>query len=227
MLRRPNPYRAAALATVSSYPTLPGVYYGFTPARALGPQTEGLAGALSTTPRLGEVLVVPGSTVPTSGQDVLARWTGTRWVSDAFGVPVTTGHTLAGCPCATTPDTLTMTVNDPTKNFGIFHSCTIVFTSPVPSPFASLALGSFAWISTASFTDQFSANPFWYYFTCSQGYYALSRIYPKTGSGPAFLDSVRMKWLAGFGTNTCDPFNLDDGLMFAGGDTSETVVITG
>jgi hypothetical protein len=119
-----------------------------------------------------------------------------------------------------------MTVSNPSSNYGIFQNCTLQYNSQVPSPLASLALGTSAYLSTQSFTDKLSTNPFWYYFFCYQGYYALSRVYANTSLGPGYVDSIRYRWVAGLSGNTCAPFLLGNGSIFSGGDSSCVVTLT-
>jgi hypothetical protein len=219
--------RVGVLESPAGVGALPA-FYPFYDAKTGGTQTEGSNGTIAAyTGTSPEVLLLPGYTASSYTDDALCEWTGTRWVSDRFGVPLGTGTVIPGCPCNPVPSPLTMTVSNASKNYGIFQNATLQYYSPVPSQFSTLSLGTFAYLSTSSFTDQFSTNPFWYYFTCYQGYYALSRVYPKTSTGPAYVDSIRYRWLAGSFGNTCSPFSLTSGAIFAGGDSSCVVTITG
>ena len=206
-------------------PTTTGVYFATHPVDLLGDETEGGAGTLTPDTSTTMYVYVVGSKAPEEGDNLTAHMVGQRWVAERMNKGPE-GVFIPGCPCDSVPKTLTMSVSKPTSNFGIFQPCTLQYYSPVPTQFAGLALGSWAWLSTQSFTDQLSPTPFYYYFTCFQGYYALSRVYPKTSTSPAYVDSIRYRWLAGYLGNTCTPFLLSSGLIFTGGDASCKVTIS-
>jgi hypothetical protein len=206
-------------------PTLTGEFFSINPVDITGAEIEGRPGTLSTDTSRSWLVYVVGSKAPTAGDYLVCHFTGNRWVAERTNRGPS-GQFIPGCPCASVPSTLTMSVSKPLSNYQIFHNCTLQYYSPVASDYAKLALGSFAWLSTETFTDQFSTNPFRYYFSCYQGYYALSRVYAKTNAGPAYVDSIRYRWLAGFFGNTCAPFLLTSGSIFSGGDASCIVTIS-
>ena len=206
-------------------PTSTGVYFSVNPVDITGLETEGEPGIESVDTSRSLLTYVVGSKVPVAGDYLICSFTGNRWVAERMAKQPT-GVFIPGCPCVSIPQTLHMSVSKPTSNYGIFQNCSLQLFNPVPSQFTMLSLGTFAFLSTTSFTDQFSTNPFWYYFSCYQGYYALSRVYAKTNSGPAYVDSIRYRWLAGFFGNTCSPFLLSSGSIFSGGDASCVVTIS-
>jgi hypothetical protein len=206
-------------------PTSTGVYYSMHPVDVGGSEGEGNPGVLSVDTSRSFLAYVIGPKAPVAGDSLACWFLGNRWVAERLSRQAT-GVFLPGCPCTSVPRTLQVSVSKPNSNGHIFHPATLQYYSPVPSQFSSLALGSFAFLSTTSFTDDFSANPFWYLFGCFQGYYALSRVYPGSSTGPAFRDSVRYKWLIGFTGNTCSPFLLSNGVIFSGGDASCVVTMS-
>ena len=219
-----SPKRLVCVFAEHTIPTTTGVYFAARPVDVLGSESEGEPGTLTTSTDTMYVYVI-GSKAPVEGEYLTAHFVGNRWVAERMNKGPA-GVFIPGCPCASVPETLTMTVSKPLSNYQIFHNCTLQYNSPVPSDYTKLSLGSFAWLSTATFTDQFSTNPFRYYFGCYQGYYALSRVYAKTNAGPAYVDSIRYRWLAGFFGNTCTPFYLQSGSIFSGGDASCVVTIS-
>lgn len=132
---------------------------------------------------------------------------------------------LFGCPCAV-PLTLTMTVTNSSANFHIFHDATLQWQT-TPGGLAGLGGGANAMLSTATFTDDSSTNPFRYFFFCASAYFCLARVYEQSPYGSPYLEQIRYRWLAGASGNTCSPFSLTNGIIFTGGDSATTIAITG
>lgn len=205
--------------------SLPATYACFLTAAREG-ASEGSAGFVGVDTSRVVYITVVGGKAPLAGDLVIARRVGHAWVGESYGIFTKPVVSVPGCPCTTMPTTLTMSVNLPMSNHGIFQNCTIQYYSPVPSQFASLAPGPYAFLSTVSFTDDSLADPFWYYLNCFQGNYVLSRIYVQSFFGSAFRDSIRYRWIIGFPGNTCSPFLLSNGVIFAGGDATCVVTIS-
>jgi hypothetical protein len=66
--------------TQTSYPTTTGVFYACVPVDVGGTESEGSSGSLGAGTARMFVLVI-GSTVPTSGKDLIADCVGGRWIS--------------------------------------------------------------------------------------------------------------------------------------------------
>lgn len=209
-----------------SIPTsLPAVFAAHPVPRVTGVEKE--AGSYSAAPATGTTVYVTvfGSHAPAAGDLLVARRAGRRWVAWR-GSPGTPTASVPGCPCPTMPVLLHMAVDHPETNNHIFQPATLQFYQPPPPEFAPLALGPRAYLSTASFRDDDSGDEFWYYLSCSQGFYFLTRVYLHSVFGSPFQDIIRYKWLVGLPGNTCNPFALGNGQIFAGGDTSCHVTIT-
>lgn len=134
------------------------------------------------------------------------------------------GHSLPECPCTNIPGTLTMQVNDPALNYGIFQPTTLVY-GPTPPEYGPLSVGPYAYFSPGSFTDQVTGDSFRYFFTCYMGKYALGRLYVHSVFGSPFRDIFRYSWPVGLHGNTCSPFTLVFGQVYQGGDPSCVVTI--
>jgi hypothetical protein len=202
-------------------PTTPGNYFAVHPVTVGGTEAEGSAGTFSVNAAATVFFLVIGSKAPIAGDVLIARSIDGRWVAE-WGSKTTTGTvTVPGCPCTATPASLNMTSSSPQSNFGIFQSATFQY-GPTPPEYGTLGLGASSYLSTRTFTDQVSSQPFRYYLSCLQGRYVLTRVY----STP-FRDIVRYTWQIGLQGNTCTPFRLLQGQVYQGGDPSCVVSVTG
>jgi hypothetical protein len=206
-------------------PTSTGAYFSVHPVDVAGTEGEGSPGTLLVDTSRSLLVYVIGSKAPAAGDYLVCRFVGHRWVAERFA-KTPPGVLIPGCPCASVPRTLQMSVSNPNLNNRIFQPATLQYYSPVPPQFSALALGSFAFLSTTSFTDDLSTSPFWYYFTCFQGSYALTRVYPKTGTGQPFRDSIRYRWSVVAPGNSCSPFLLNNGTIYTGGNPACVVTIS-
>lgn len=130
------------------------------------------------------------------------------------------------CPCATTPRNLVMTSSHPASNDGMFQNATLTYQT-IPSSLDDLSLPSQGYLSDSQYVDQRTGDLFWYYFSCEHGSYTISRLYEVSVNGSPYRDIVRYRWLDGQIGNTCVPFAQTNGLIFAGGDSTCVVQITG
>ena len=89
-----------------------------------------------------------------------------------------------------------------------------------------MQLGASSYLSTRTFTDNATNDQFWYYFTCYFNYYILTRVYVTSAYGSPYRDQIRYRWLVGLSGNTCSPFLLSKGAVYAGGDSSCVVTLT-
>jgi hypothetical protein len=134
------------------------------------------------------------------------------------------GVSVPGCPCPSTPATLFMHVNDPTKNNGIFQPCTLQY-GPTPAPLLPVVLATDSYLSTAPSFDPVLMANFYTYLTCYLGAYVITRVYITSPLGSPFRDRIRYTWFVGLPGNTCSPFSLALGSIFEGGDATEVVTI--
>ncbi len=199
---------------------------------------EVLAGPLGTWIDAGRTMPQSGDpcyernhnvSLPAGSRVYLARRAATtgEWIfahraPGGVGTPVT--GSLPGCICAAPPATLTMTVSSCTD--GRFNNCTIQW-GPTPSSLGPLNLGANSYLSTTTFEDPQTGDEFHYFLSCFASNIRLSRVFPTSVFGSPFLDSIIYFWSIGLPGNTCTPFSLTNGTVFAGGDPACVVEITG
>ena len=170
--------------------------------------------------------------VPAPGTRLISYLINSRWCSCL--PPAPGGGTVVsppGCPCASSPATLNMTVVRPDLNNGIFNSCAFHYGA-TPANLLPVVLTPMSYLSTTTFTDpvlsigQPQPVKFSYLLTCYFGAYVLTRVYVTTPLGSPFRDGIRYTWIIGLPpTNKCAPFALPTGTIFSGGDTRTTVSI--
>lgn len=131
---------------------------------------------------------------------------------------------LLGCTCRFPPIDLTMTVSTEGCSNGLFNSCTISYQT-TPSSLTSLRLGTSCYLSNETFNDTQTGDLYHYYLACFTNIIRISRVFPTSVYGSPFLDSVIYFWTLGLPGNTCSPFSLTNGSVFAGGDASCAVTI--
>ena len=223
-----NPIQAEAiqsapvrLVRATSASTGPGLIFFAHPVDATGAETEGGSGTLTSGSATVPVLNVgPGTVI--AGDYLVARFVSHRWAAGRKATA--TGYYVTGCPCLV-PGTIYMSVVHPEANFHMFHDATLVYGA-VPSGLAPLGLGANAFLSTASFNDDFSADSFRYHIFCSSGFYCLTRVYEASIYGSPYLEATRYRWLSGLTGNTCVPFLLTNGKIFSGGDASTVITLS-
>lgn len=108
------------------------------------------------------------------------------------------------------------TACNPAGGNNYFPNCIIRY-GPTPGGYASLSLGASSFLSESSFKDQ-NGDVHQWYLTCSTGNYSITRVYLHSIFGSPFRDSVRYTWPLNRAGNTCSPFALTDGTIYAGGD---------
>ena len=135
------------------------------------------------------------------------------------------GNTITGCPCTGIPSSLTMTTNNPALNNGIFQNCTLTYQT-TPTSVLPVVYTSSAYLSSLLHDSLLGAD-FYYLLTCYVGVYVLTRVYPTTIFGSPYRDTYRYTWVSSYPGNSCSPFELINGQIFSGGNTTQTVSITG
>lgn len=216
--------RAFQVYNAGSMPSTTPRVYACRPIELAGTEVEG-----GTWNSVATAVFVPvvflGPDAPALGEIHDAVQYGGRWISTfnkrASGSSGGTG-TLFGCVCQHPKDTLYMTVATCTD--GRFHDCTIQY-GPTPSGLGALQLGANCYLSTTSFPDPQTGDLFYYYLSCFSGIVRISRVFPTSIYGSPFLDSTIYFWAFGFPGNTCSPFYLSNGSVFAGGDPNCLVII--
>jgi hypothetical protein len=134
--------------------------------------------------------------------------------------------------CCTMPDCINVAVSHPLLNAEILRNCTLQWTTP-PSGLGGLGLTNPGYFSTTSFIDAETGDTYWYYLACFLNYMLLTRVYAVSVYGSPFRDVVRYQWLVSgsceissgggpsvFDQNTCCPFRMVCGSIFAGGDAT-------
>ena len=134
------------------------------------------------------------------------------------------GTMIAGCNCSI-PSQLQMTSSNPSSNNHMFQDATLIYQQ-TPMEYCGLPMGTYSYLSTQSFTDQFNST-FRYYFYCQRQQFFLTRVYVNSIFGSPYEDTIRYTWTAGTTGNTTSPFDLANGRIYAGGDTNCVVTITG
>ena len=218
---------------LSAVPLSTGVYFAMRPVVASGTETEGGSGVLTVDTSTYFFAFMLGPQAPRAGETFPCFSMDWRWVAERMKLHTTT-ITISGCPCTGMVSTLHMTASQPTQNNGNFQSSSLVWTTPKPSWMAGLGIADpGAFLSPSTFTE--GAGTFYYYFGCQGGYYCLFLLDPATGLAlnPNGTTSTTIaaatpwyKWLIGVPGNTCVPFIMAHGQMFAGGTTSDVVNIT-
>jgi hypothetical protein len=205
-------------------PTSTGTFFSLNPVDVTGAEAEGGTGALSVDTSRSFLVYVVGSKAPVAGDLLICRFVGHRWVASRMGGK-SGGVTVPGCPCQTSPTTLTMSSSEPDSNNQILQSATLQYGT-TPLELAALGLSAASYLSTTTFTDTATGDQFWYYLSCFLGYYALTRLYAESAYGSPYRDIVIYRWLIGASGNSCEPFLLANGTIFPGGDPSCVVTIS-
>jgi hypothetical protein len=215
-----NPFLGVVFAN-PTVPTSSGVFYSVHPTIVTGTQAESGSGIITPISSVTDLVLILGTTPCVAGDLVVYYRAENRWVGERYAGSGGGGgtHVQAGCPCGSVPNTLTMTVTNggPGFNNGIFNSCVFAW-GPTPSSLLPVVLIPNSWLSTGSFPDPILGVPFFYFLTCSLGAYVLTRVYVTSPFGSPFRDSIRYKWVPGFPGNTCTPFVMTNGQIFAGGN---------
>ena len=199
------------------------------PTVVLGPEVEGGPGNFTSfgSSTIPVYLIGPGK--PVTGDRLVCRFVDYRWVAERTVVGTGDGKvgTIPGCFCSAIPATLKMSSSDPSCNYRMFQSCTILY-GPTPPAFAALNLGANAFLSTQGFPDPVANGALFHYFlTCLYNQFSLTRVYPDSPYGSPYRDGILYAWLVGGHGNTCSPFRLDNGKAFPGSDSSCFVTIDG
>ena len=205
-------------------PASTGCFYSVHPVTVLGAEGESNPGSLSADATSSVLVYVMGGRPPVAGDYLICRFVGNRWVADPFA-QVGGGIVIAGCACTAIPNVLHMSSSNPSSNNGIFQNCTLQYGA-TPSQYTGLPIGAQGYLSTGSFLDQFN-NSFRYYFYCQRNQFFLTRVYVTSIFGSPYEDTVRYTWTTGTSGNTCSPFSLTNGRIYAGGDASCVVTISG
>jgi hypothetical protein len=204
-------------------PATTGCFYSVHPVTVLGTEGESNPGSLTVDTTSTVLVYVMGGRPPVAGDTLVCRFLGNRWVADPLAQNGA-GVVIAGCACTAIPNSLSMSSSDPSSNNGMFQNCTLQYGA-TPSQYAGLTIGAQSYLSTASFTDQFN-NSFRYYFYCQGNQFFLTRVYVNSIFGSPFEDTVRYTWTTGSSGNSCSPFLLCNGQIYAGGDATCTVTIS-
>lgn len=220
-----NPVVVGQVFAARSIPTTTGVYYSVHPVSVVGAESEGGSGVLVVDASRSFLAYLVGSAPAVTGDYLLCRFIGNRWVAERMGHAASTKINLVGCPCQV-PSTLTMSVQNASMNANIFQNATIQWMV-VPPALAALQLGTYAFLSTAQFTDNLSTDQFRYQLFCSGGFFSITRVYEQSEFGSPFREAYRYRWLPGLYGGTCTPFLFPQGQVFQGGNLGTIVTLSG
>ena len=207
----------------ASLPTSADRFYATHPADVTATETEGSTATLSVDASSTFYTRILNG-LASAGENLVAASVPYRWHAQKVGEPQSL-VTPSGCPCAS-PTTLYLWSQAPNDNLGMFLPTTLVY-GPVPSGLAGLGMGANAYLSPGSFTDTATGDFFQYHLYCFGSSYLLTRVYITSLYGSPFRDLARFSWLPGLSGNTCSPFALTNGQVYAGGDLTTVVEITG
>jgi hypothetical protein len=206
-------------------PTVLGTYVWLRPVDVMGIERESSPGVFNCDETARAFLAyVVGSSPPVAGDHLVCRFVGHRWVAERMGRK-TGDVVIPGCPCASSPAVLHMSSSKPDSNNHMFQSAVLAY-GPTPQALLPLGIGQNSYLSTTVFTDLTTGDKFWYHFSCYIGYYVLTRVYSTSLYGTPYRDSSRYRWPIGMAGNSCKPFLLAQGQVFAGGDSSCVVTIS-
>jgi hypothetical protein len=210
---------SASLATTS-------LFYTVNPVTVLGKEGEGNLGSLSVNTAASILVYMIGPQPPAVGDDVVCRYVKNRWVAERMAKSQSQTVPIPGCLCTATPRTLHMASTNTISNGGMFQNCNISYVQ-TPPEYSSLFLGNSSFLSAQSFTDTDTGDSFRYLITCASVLYEITRIFVTSVFGSPFKEPPRYTWLMFAPGNTCTPFRLGNGQIFAGGDPTCTVTISG
>jgi len=196
------------------------------PLRIEGVESEGATAAVAGQGGPDWAVRVLGA-VPQIGDLLVARNAAHRWHAwrgGPGGDDCVDCVNSPGCPCQQTPRFLRMVSSHPASNGGILRSATIEYQD-VPVALQPLVLNDRGYLSTTQFRDTLTDYMFWYYLSCFQNYYLLTRLFANYIYGTPYRDIVRYSWQIGITGNTCSPFALTNGTIFVGGDPICVVTI--
>lgn len=167
---------------------------------------------LGSTPQIGDLLIA---------RNVAHRWHAWRETpdggcDDCINVP--------GCPCQQVPPRLRMTSSHPASNGGILRDAILIYRD-LPVGLQPLGLADRGFLSETQYVDLATGDLFYYYLSCFQNNYLLTRLYETSFYSSPFRDSTRYTWAMTDPDNSCDPFELMDGTIFAGADPVCVVTI--
>lgn len=132
---------------------------------------------------------------PASGDWLFARRSG----SD-------TGVLVPSCSCPSIPRTLTLSIDHPEWIYHYLQSCTLQY-QPVPSSLSHLSLGSYTFLSTTTFYNDLSYDPFYMHLWCGSATFYLDCVYTTSIFGAPYRDpAARCTWPLSSVGNTCSPF---------------------
>lgn len=121
-----------------------------------------------------------------------------------------------GCPCDPLPTSIYLVVAG-SCDMNLFRDCKFTY-GPTPPEYSTLSLGPNAFLSTETFTDMETGDPFRYYLSCDSLTFNLTRVYPTSIFGTPLRDIERYRWSVPGGSNQCTPLYLPDGVIYSGGD---------
>jgi hypothetical protein len=189
----------------------PPVYLDTHPVTIAGDEVAG-GGATLTPDATRTVPVLVLGSLPSPGQDVVAKNVLGRWVAQMPGVGVVTGGItgiIPDCFCSPTPGIMYMSSADTECNFRMFQYGTISYRDIPPDvidvfpPLNVVAMGGKGYFGDQFFIDPVSGDGFIYFLTCHDNLWSLTRIFPTSPFGSPWKDAVLYTWVMGADGNQC------------------------
>ena len=133
---------------------------------------------------------------------------------------------IPGCACTSSPPSIHLTRDRPDSLSNLILPCTLQWTD-IPASLLPLGLPPKGYLSTQQLQDQLTGDMYWNYLYCVINNYTLTRLYETSVYGSPYRDVQRFRWPIGQGTNTCQPFFMNQGFIYSGGDPACVVTIQG
>jgi hypothetical protein len=133
---------------------------------------------------------------------------------------------INGCACTSTPTTIHLTIDKPDSISRLIKDCTFQWTDTPPA-LLPLGLGEKEYLSIQTFRDIATDDVYRYHLQCVLNFFTLTRVYEESAYGSPYRDVIRYKWPISLSGNSCNPFYMDSGIMYSGGDNSCVVTIQG
>ncbi len=224
----PAAWPALVGQVVTSAPAV-GTYCRVNVVSVLGAETEGGVAATSVSSGATLAVFLVGPHAPFTGDMLVCRFVGHRWVAESGGAGGGTGQYLSGCPCRNIPSTLYLHVaSQPTDPMlrSYAHPATLTY-GPRPADLASYNVEGMGYFSeiVETWGPVFGVNTvldqYRYHFGCDSesGYYYIQGLMVPTS--PLDYPNVfaMVLWEVGgpYPGNTCSPFSLTQGGFYNDG----------
>ena len=215
----PAAWPALVGQVVTSAPAV-GTYCRVNVVSVLGAETEGGVAATSVSSGATLAVFLVGPHAPFTGDMLVCRFVGHRWVAESGGAGGGTGPTHALCTCSGIPDTLYLHVpSQPTDPMvrSFAHPAALKWQA-FPSDIGGLGGSAGYWSDPQEtwglvFGVLTLLYKYRYHLTCSEGIYTLTGWTTSDSplGYPSMINGSGMAGWSGLPPNTCSPFSLTFG----------------